>query len=140
MDESAAERAVGETVVIVCDTCRWTDDERIRDGVSAGETFAAEVERVGAARGVRVVRHSCLMNCSRHCSASVAADGKTSYVLGDFEPAADAADALVSYAALHAESATGVVAYREWPQGVKGKFVARIPPLAAPAALGGADD
>lgn len=128
---SEPDSPVSETVVIVCDTCRWSDEERVRDGRSAGEVFSEYVEIAGAAAGLRVVRHSCLMNCSRHCSASVTADGKTSYVLGDFQPSAEAADALTAYAALHAESDTGVVAYRQWPQGVKGKFVARVPALSA---------
>ena len=38
-------------------------------------------------------------------------------------------EAVAGYAALHAESAGGQVPYRQWPQGVKGHFTTRHPPL-----------
>ena len=79
---------------------------------------------------LRLRPFSCLMNCSRACSAAVsAADGsnKVSYVLGDFEPDREAAEALVGYALGHAASDTGVVPFKTWPQGVKGHFIARVP-------------
>ena len=36
---------------------------------------------------------------------------------------------VVGWAALHAESDTGQVPYRQWPAAVKGHFVTRHPPL-----------
>jgi predicted metal-binding protein len=39
---------------------------------------------------------------------------------------------VVDYARLHAESPTGQVPFKQWPQGVKGHFVARIPAIDAP--------
>ena len=125
------------TEITICDSCKFPGGAPTRDGLSAGEVFLAALERALAdldepdrAR-LKLRRFSCLMNCSRSCSAGVAAaDGsaKVSYVLGDFEPGADAAEALIGYALGHAESDTGVVPYKTWPQGVKGHFVARVPP------------
>ena len=60
---------------------------------------------------------------------AVQGTGKLAYTLGDFEPGSDAAAAIVSYAELHADSETGQVPYRQWPEGVKGHFVTRYPPL-----------
>ncbi|SEA84539.1 DUF1636 family protein [Rubrimonas cliftonensis] len=120
-------------LVTVCDSCGWSADAA--PGDTPGAAFAAEVEAAAAGRGdVRVRRFSCLMNCERGCSAAVSdvAGAKVAYVLGDFTPNADAARALVDYAALHAASASGVIAFRNWPEGVKGRFVARLPPPPKP--------
>jgi predicted metal-binding protein len=115
--------------ILVCDTCGFSDEEKIRNGRTAGEIFAGHVERAANGGGVRVRRHSCLMGCGHGCNAAIAEPGKITYVLGRFDPEPEAAEALVEYATKYAGSETGVVPYREWPQGVKGHFVSRVPPL-----------
>ncbi len=117
--------------ILVCDTCGFSNEEKVRDGRTAGEHFAEHVETAANGGPVQVKRHSCLMGCDHGCNAAIAEDGKITYVLGRFTPDADAADALVEYASKYADSETGVVPYREWPQGVKGHFVSRVPPLKA---------
>lgn len=117
--------------IFVCDTCNYAEGEKTKDGQTGGEMLAAAVEAAAAGRhGLTVRRQSCLMGCDRHCNVALAAAGKLSYVLGKFDPTPEAAAAVVDYAALYADSETGQVPYKQWPQGVKGHFVARIPPLA----------
>ncbi|SET58570.1 DUF1636 family protein [Oceanicella actignis] len=114
--------------LIICETCAHAPGEKLRDGRTGGEALLAEVERAARdAPGVAVERHACLMGCEHPCNAAIAAEGKIGYVLGRFAPTADSARALVEYAALYADSPTGQVPYRQWPQGVKGHFIARIP-------------
>lgn len=115
------------TWITVCDTCK-------RDGWLVGDTdgekLAAAVE--AAAEGsdhVKTRRVSCTMGCVRACNVTLQAEGKLAYTLGEFEPGAEAAEAIVEYAELHAQSETGQVPYRQWPQGVKGHFVTRMHPL-----------
>lgn len=96
---------------------------------TGGEMLAEHVERLATDTGLEVRRQSCLMGCERHCNIAIQAEGKLSYVLGKFDPDADAASAIVEYAQRHAESETGQVPFKQWPQGVKGHFVARIPAL-----------
>ena len=124
------------TQITICDSCKFPDGEPSRAGRSAGEVFLAAMDEAMAALSdaeraqLRIRPFSCLMNCSRSCSAAVsAADGsdKVSYVLGDFEPDREAAEALIGYALGHARSETGVVPFKTWPQGVKGHFIARVP-------------
>lgn len=116
--------------ITVCDTCNFAPEQKLCDGRSGGEIFAEAVEAAARAHPeLRVRRFSCLMGCERHCNAALSAPGKMTYVLGKFEPTPEAAAALTEYAALYANSETGVVAYRQWPQGVKGHFVSRTPPL-----------
>jgi predicted metal-binding protein len=40
----------------------------------------------------------------------------------------DAARAILDYALHHAASEEGRVPFRDWPQGVKGHFIVRVPP------------
>ena len=69
------------------------------------------------------------MGCTHGCNVAIQAQGKLAYTLGRFSPDADSAGAIVDYARLHADSDTGQVPFRQWPQGVKGHFVTRHPPL-----------
>ena len=119
------------TTIFVCDTCRWSaDDKHAPCGRTGGEILAAHVERAAVGvPGIEVRRQSCLMGCERHCNTAVTAPGKLTYVLGGFAPGLEAAEAVVAYARLHRDSATGQVPFRQWPKGVKGHFMARIPAL-----------
>lgn len=118
------------TTITICDTCRRADRVTAA-GVPCGETLAALVEAAASGvAGVATRRHSCLMGCSGACNVALQARGKMAYTLGRLEPTREAAEAIVAYAARHAELATGVVPYREWPAAIKGHFVTRHPPLA----------
>ena len=119
------------TTIFVCDTCRWTvEDKTAPCGRTGGEILAGHVERLaGGLDRIEVRRQSCLMGCERHCNTAVGAPGKLTYVLGAFAPGEEAAAAVVAYACLHRDSETGQVPFRQWPAAVKGHFMARIPAL-----------
>lgn len=123
------------TTIFVCDTCRYAPEEKIGpDGRTGGEILAERIEELAAAAPeLRVQRQSCLMGCERHCNTAITAPGKLTYVLGMFTPTDASAEAVVEYARHHAASDTGRVPFKQWPLGVRGHFVARIP------ALGGSD-
>jgi len=125
------------TWITVCDTCKLDDWEASGREQKDGEVLAELVEAAAADRAdVQTRRVSCLMGCSHGCNVAIQGTDKLNYTLGRFEPGAEAAEAIVDYAALHAESESGQVPFRQWPQGVKGHFVTRHPPLpkAAPEA------
>jgi predicted metal-binding protein len=115
--------------VVVCNTCRVSPEEReTPDGVRGGALLAAELRAAAAGTGVAIQEMPCLFNCAQHCSIHLRAPGKIGYVLGRFEPTAEAARAIVEYAEAYAASAEGAVPYRQWPEGVKGHFIVRVPP------------
>ena len=116
------------TWVTICETCKREDWDET-SGQTDGDRLAALVENLPVPDGVRVRRHSCLMGCGKGCNVTVQAAGKLCYTLGNFVPDAESAEAILTYAGLHAESETGQVPYRQWPQGVKGHFVPPPPPL-----------
>lgn len=120
------------TWITVCDTCKREDVDILNLSKAPGERLAEFVESQGSGGDVKVRRHSCLMGCSHGCNVAIQADGKICYTLGDFLPEETAAEAIVGFAQLHAVSETGQVPYKQWPQGVKGHFVTRHPPLPKP--------
>lgn len=118
------------TWITICDTCKRDDWEVRAPGHTDGEAFANLIEACAAGvETVKTRRHSCLMGCARGCNVAIQGTGKLNYTVGEFEPTQAAAEAVVGYAALHAESESGQVPYRQWPQAIKGHFVTRHPPL-----------
>lgn len=115
--------------ITICDTCKRDDWSAESHGRPHGEDLAERIEARAKDVGVRTRRVSCLMGCTHGCNVAVQGEGKLAYTLGGFTPDDDAAQAIVDYAALHAQSDTGQVPYRTWPQGVKGHFITRHPPL-----------
>jgi predicted metal-binding protein len=119
--------------VVVCNTCRVSAEEReTADGVRGGAVLAGELRTLVAGdprfEGLAIEEMPCLFNCAQHCSIHLRAPGKIGYVLGRFEPTAEAAQAILDYAIAYAASDEGVVPYRQWPEGVKGHFIVRVPP------------
>lgn len=118
------------TVITICDTCKREDWEARAPGRTDGEALAELIESAAAGvPGVETRRHSCLMGCQQGCNVALQSDGKLAYTLGRFEETPEAAEGIVEYARLHAESEMGQVPYRQWPVAVKGHFVTRHPPL-----------
>jgi predicted metal-binding protein len=121
------------TTLLLCETCG--QDAAAPSAARKGELFATEVEGLlqeqlaAGAPPLLIKRTRCLMACQRHCTALLQAHGKIAYVLGDFQPEREAAEALLDYSRKYQQSDTGQVPFRTWPAGIKGKFIARIPPL-----------
>ena len=117
------------TLITVCTTCRTPENRETKEGDPMGEAFLPRIEAAGAARGIAVRGTACLMGCEHGCNIAVQGAGKLTYVLGRFDGTEDDAEAIADFAAGHATSDTGQVPFREWPQGVKGHFISRVPPL-----------
>ena len=119
--------------VVVCDSCRASADaRRDADGLSGGERLLAALRRVRASdpryEGLALQPMSCLFACKDSCTIHLRAPGKVGYILGRFAADEASARAILDYAAHYAASAEGQVPYADWPEGVKGHFIARCPP------------
>jgi predicted metal-binding protein len=118
------------TWITICDTCKRDGWDKGDMAQTDGEKLAQLIEDAASDQpNIRTRRVSCLMGCKSGCNIAVQARDKLNYTLGNFTPDADAAAGIVAYAAAHADSATGQVPYRDWPQAIKGHFVTRHPPL-----------
>ncbi len=116
------------TTILVCDTCRYSKAEKLHGEQTGGEILAELVEKA-AGSGIRVRRQSCLMGCNNHCNVAIRAKGKVTYVMDRFKPNADSAAAITDFAAEFTKLENGRVPLRNWPEGVKGHFVSRVPPI-----------
>ncbi|MCG5243472.1 DUF1636 domain-containing protein [Azospirillum doebereinerae] len=121
--------------LIVCETCRLPDDppEALP---RAGAVLVERMERALAgdselAARVRLRPMRCLMSCRRACAVAVRSAGRMSYVLGDLPPDDASVETLTAYLRAYAATTDGIVPFKQWPQGVKGRFVSRMPPLEA---------
>ncbi len=112
-------------VIYVCVTCRAADepDQEPRPG----ELLAAATERAAAGTGVEVRRLRCLANCTRGPSAAMRCNGSWTYVFGGLD--ATCAEALVAGARLMAGAPDGILPWRGRPEPLKGRLIARVPPL-----------
>ena len=117
------------TWITICDTCKRDNWEAGTNPRPHGEDMAELIEKHARGRKVKTRRVSCLMGCTHGCNVAIQARGKLAYTLGNFTPDDAAAEAIIEYAEKHAESATGQVPFRDWPQGVKGHFITRHPAL-----------
>lgn len=117
-------------VITICETCKRADWDAEKTSQPDGERLAELVEKAAqSVDSISVRRHSCLMGCDFACNVAIQSSGKLDYVLGTFEPTEESAQGIVDYAALYADSKTGQVPYKTWPQAIKGHFRARLPKL-----------
>jgi predicted metal-binding protein len=56
-------------------------------------------------------------------------DQRFSYLAGDLKPLRETAEAIIDWFDLHGSSEMGAVAFRRWPAAMRGRFIARFPPL-----------
>jgi predicted metal-binding protein len=121
--------------LVFCTTCRYSREAQAGpDGRTGGEMLIDEIEAVLRGRGrsdVRIERQACLWSCVRHCNVLFHDDRRFSYLAGDFRPGAEAAEAILDWFDLHGRSETGGVPFRDWPQAMRGHFIARFPPSGA---------
>ena len=125
--EWSVEKSVAP-VVYVCMTCRaaGAPDQEPRPG----ELLAAATERAAAGTEVEVRRLRCLANCTHGPTAAMRANASWTYVFGRLDPADPAvAEALVAGARLMAGNAQGILPWRGRPEPLKGRMIARVPPL-----------
>ena len=118
--------------MVFCTTCRFPDKKKVNaDGVTGGEMMAREMEALLAEKqrqDIHVERQECLWSCSEHCNVLLRDTEKFSYLTGRFGPQRESAESLLAWFDLHGESEQGAVPFRQWPDGMRGHFIARIPP------------
>ena len=113
------------TTLFVCITCKGSapppQPETVRQGARLYEALKARSE-------IEVVPVECLSNCTRSCTAAVAAPGKWTYVVGHLDPDRNIDD-MLSFARLHDATADGLTVWRDRPEHVRKNTIARVPPM-----------
>jgi predicted metal-binding protein len=119
--------------LVLCNSCRFPDGRKFaEDGRTGGQTLIAALNDVLATQGrtdVDVVEQTCLWNCTQSCSVVVRDSQRFSYITGKHEATHHQAEAILQWFDAHGQSDTGEVPFRQWPDAMRGHFIARIPPV-----------
>ena len=119
--------------IVICNTCKHADGRKLDEqGRSAGSILIGEMQTLLKEKGredVAVQTQACLWNCTRPCSVVIRDDARFSYVTGGNAPTREQAEAILAWFDLHGASETGEVPFRQWPDDMRGHFIARMPPL-----------
>jgi predicted metal-binding protein len=115
-----------ETTIYVCTTCKIPDDP---SDLRAGQRLLTAVQDAVTDAGApfRVEGVECLSVCKRPCTVAFAAQGKWTYVYGDFL-SDDAPATLIEGAKLYSETVDGLIPWKQRPDALKKGVVARLPP------------
>ncbi|GAB5468268.1 MAG: DUF1636 domain-containing protein [Rhodospirillales bacterium] len=119
------------SVLRICVTCRRDRETAVADEQRDGARLyrALEVDRPRlAAAGVDLEEVRCVSGCKRACTAVLSAAEKWSYVLCDIDGEVERED-LIDYALRYAAAEDGQIPWRERPEALRRKTLARIPPL-----------
>ncbi|MET3709881.1 putative metal-binding protein [Sphingomonas trueperi] len=121
--------------IVVCNTCRFSAEAREdaqgrRGGAVLADALTETRDADPRYAGIAIQQMPCLFACNEHCTVHLRAPDKVGYVLGRFTPDTDAARAILDYAVAYEASEQGKVPFAQWPQGVKGHFIVRVPPAA----------
>jgi len=114
------------TTIHVCVTCRAADEPLEPKAERSGARLHSALCAL-ASDEVRVAPVECLSVCKRPCTIGFAAEGKWTYVYGDFSP--EAAAAILAAAQLYATAPDGLIPWKMRPDAFKKGVVARFPPL-----------
>jgi predicted metal-binding protein len=113
-----------EPTLYICVTCRRAGEA---DEPRLGESLASATLSAAQGSGVAVTRVKCLANCNRSASAAMRANGSWTYIFGGLDE--NCADALITGTKMLADSADGILPWRGRPELLKGRLIARVPPL-----------
>jgi predicted metal-binding protein len=114
--------------LVICTTCRKTGaDCRLGFELLQSLNRTADLGRAaGLPEDFGISGTVCLSGCSRPCTVAFVADGKTSYLFGDIDPAENL-EALIEFAKLYRAREDGMTRFNERPDALRGKCLARIP-------------
>lgn len=116
----------------VCITCRA--GQTLQEGeTTPGARLHAAILEIGVPEVVNVVPIECLSACSHGCSVALSAPGRWAYIYGRLSDG-NAAD-IAAGAAAYAAAPDGIVPWRKRPEIFRKQSLARIPPIASPAAI-----
>ncbi len=121
--------------LVLCNTCRFPDGRKVADdGRTGGQTLIAELRALLAEHGRRdvdVEEQACLWNCTQSCSVAIRDTERFSYITGKHVATRTQAEAILQWFDAHGASPSGEVPFKQWPDAMRGHFIARIPPVKA---------
>lgn len=124
-------------ILFVCTTCASQYQDRKKIGESGGERLIAQLENAmqdwELASEFSLQPVQCLSTCSHACAIAFMAEDKLTYLFGDLPIAetqiTSTATTVLDCAAQYHAHPEGLLSYKERPELLKNKVMARIPAL-----------
>lgn len=121
-----------QTTLFVCSLCRFSAQERCRNGVSGGQYLINHLQQELATRhlqsDVRLEPLRCMAGCHQPCNVSLAAPGKLTFILSGVAPES-APTILGEFCQQYTDSSDGRVSYRDRPALIRETTAFVLPPL-----------
>lgn len=121
-----------KTTLFVCSLCRFSTDEKSRNGMSGGEylidQLQAELNKHNLQETVHLEPLRCMAGCSQPCNVSLAAPNKLTFILSGLSPT-DAIAALSEFCQQYTACPDGKVPYRDRPAMIREATAFVLPPL-----------
>ena len=117
------------TEILICVLCRPT--ELPREHPRPGRALLEAVENIALRDGlifpIRAVE--CMSGCNRHCTVSLQAQDKFTYMFGDLASDETSAEQILACAQLHQNSVDGLISRDRRPERLRQGILARIPSI-----------
>lgn len=122
---------------MVCALCRFSANERSRNGVSGGQYLIDQLKAELASRQlqstVQIEPLRCMAGCHQPCNVTLAAPGKLTFILSGVDPTTGAAS-VSEFCQQYTDRADGRVPYGDRAAAIRRATAFVLPPLPAPAA------
>jgi predicted metal-binding protein len=126
---------MSETTLMVCALCRFSAQERSRNGVSGGQYLIDQLRQELASRSLQDVVNlqplRCMAGCHQPCNVSVAAPGKLTFILSSVDPATAAAQ-VSDFCQQYTATPDGRVPYGDRTPAIRRATAFVLPPLPTP--------
>ena len=128
---------MSETTLMVCALCRFSAQERSRDGVSGGQYLIDQLRQELSSRNLQNTVHieplRCMAGCHQPCNVSVAAPGKLTFIMSGVDPVKEAPQ-VSEFCQQYTAAEDGRVPYRDRPPEIRRATAFVLPPLPTPTA------
>lgn len=120
---------------MVCALCRFSAQERSRNGVAGGQYLIDQLRQALASRqlqdAVKIEPLRCMAGCHQPCNVSIAAPGKLTFIFSGVAPTTGAAS-VSEFCQQYAATTDGRVPYGDRSLAIRRATAFVLPPLPTP--------
>ena len=122
-----------ELEIYICGVCRAKGanaDDPARPGHDLAVDIADKLKNQGLNHRFSLKIMQCMSVCKRPATIAIVSPGKFTFTIGDLDPATAAED-VIKFAKLYAESGDGIPAWSDRPEAIRNGVIARTPSFQA---------
>ena len=119
--------------IYICGACRnkgAPPEDPARPGADLAKTLKQKLIEQELDQRFHLQMMQCMSVCSRPATISIVSPGKFTFTIGDLDPET-AADDIITFARLHADSEDGIPAWSERPEQIRKGVISRTPSFSA---------